>query len=161
MPMTIASIGSANRNTSARLGLILTAITVAAISMNGARMNVRTAIMYVFCMVFTSVVRRVIRLAVEKRSTFAKEKLCTRSNSPPRRFFAKPALDTLANLALSAPRLSEAIAISIIIIPRCIINAVSLFSMPMFTMSAIIYGMLTSTSTSPIIVSAAKMDLNR
>ena len=106
-------------------------------------------------------VRRVIRLAGEKRSTFAKEKRSTRSNSPPRRFFAKPALDTLANLALSAPRLSEAIAISIIIIPRCIINAVSLFSMPMFTMSAIMYGMLTSTSTSPIIVSAAKMDLNR
>ena len=160
MPTNTAMNGSANRNTTARSALILTAIIVAATSMNGARMNVRTADMYVFCIVFTSVVSLVIRLAVEKRSTFAKEKACTLSNRSPLRFFAKPALATLANLAESMPRLSDKSAISIIISPRCNIKPVSRLAMPMFTISAIRNGIFTSTTTSPTIVSAASRDFN-
>ena len=92
------------------------AITVAIIIIMGERIRVRKTWSMVMRMVLTSVVALVIRLGVEKRSVFAKEKLWIFSKSPVRRFFAKPWLATAEKRAAKRPQAIESIA-TITIIP--------------------------------------------
>ena len=62
-------------------GCRMNAIMQEKISIAGARMTVRIIIMKLCCALFTSVVERVTRLAVENLSTLEKEKLCIFLNS--------------------------------------------------------------------------------
>ena len=67
--------------------------------------------------VLTSVVARVMRLGVEKRSMFEKEKLWMRSSSIVRRFFAKPWLAMAEQRALSRPQTIDRHAMSTMMPP--------------------------------------------
>ena len=81
--MTTARIssGTATRNTWLRSRLICMAFISAVTSITGARTHMRMPMNMVICTDDTSLVRRVMRLAVEKRSMLAKEKRCTCSYS--------------------------------------------------------------------------------
>ena len=57
----------------ATLALIINAIAMAQIRLAGARVHIRRIIWYAFCRLVTSVVRRVIRLAVLNLSMFENE----------------------------------------------------------------------------------------
>ena len=69
------------RNTWLSRWLMIRAITSAVTSMVGARTSIRIPINVVICTEATSLVRRVIRDAVEKCSILAKENRCTCSYS--------------------------------------------------------------------------------
>ena len=68
--------GSATAKTTASSGLMEIAIPSARMSMTGARTSTLITIMYDICTLVMSVVRRVTRPAVLKRSRFAKLKSC-------------------------------------------------------------------------------------
>ena len=127
----------AKANTMASSAFRRTAMTVAAMSISGARTSVRMTIMKDCCTFVTSVVRRVTSEAVENLSTLANEKPCTLRKRPARRFFAKPALASAANHPESAPMERERHAMAIISRPRRKMNETSPLAMPMLMMSAI------------------------
>ena len=59
------------------LGDTVMVMTVEKISITGARTAILISIMYAFCTLLVSTVRRVISPAPEKRSMFSNEKSCT------------------------------------------------------------------------------------
>ena len=67
------STGTAQRNTVAIRAFILNDIIRENISISGLRIAIRMSIMYACCILVTSVVSLVIRLAVENLSILAKE----------------------------------------------------------------------------------------
>ena len=110
-PITRASAGTAQRNITESLEFILIAITSANMSIIGARQAERMNIMKAFCILVTSVVRRVVSEAVENLSTFANEKSCTLWKRSLLKFFAKPIAATALSLPANAPKLRDTIAI--------------------------------------------------
>ena len=72
-------------------------------TMTGERRNSRSTMLTPVCTWLTSFVRRVIRLAEEKRSMSANENSCTWSNIALRRFAPKPWLPREVNFALPTP----------------------------------------------------------
>ena len=111
--MTTARIssGTATRNTWLRSRLICMAFISAVTSITGARTHMRMPMNMVICTDDTSLVRRVMRLAVEKRSMLAKEKRCTCSYSACRRLAPKPMAALAASAAAPTPHSSAAMAI--------------------------------------------------
>ena len=69
--------GVTHRKMAASCGLMRKAITKEKTSITGARKSMRLRIWKAICTLVTSVVMRVTRLAVEKRSMLEKEKSCT------------------------------------------------------------------------------------
>ena len=70
---TAASTGTSARNTHEMVTLTVKDMTSEKMSMNGQRIATRMIIMYAICTLVTSVVWRVTRDEVEKRSIFANE----------------------------------------------------------------------------------------
>ena len=69
--------GTITAKASAIVGLVMTAITNAKMTIKGARIAVRMIIIYASWTLLTSVVSLVTRLEVENLSTLEKEKSCT------------------------------------------------------------------------------------
>ena len=111
--MTTARIssGTATRNTRLRSRLICMVFISAVTSITGARTHMRMPMNMVICTDDTSLVRRVMRLAVEKCSMLAKEKRCTCSYSAWRRLAPKPMAALAASAAAPTPHSSVAMAI--------------------------------------------------
>ena len=99
----ITSRGTTTRKTWLRSRLISMALMTAVISITGARMHMRIPMNSVICTDDTSLVRRVMRLAVEKCSILAKEKRCTCSYSAWRTCAPKPMDALAANTAAPTP----------------------------------------------------------
>ncbi|MPM63716.1 hypothetical protein SDC9_110598 [bioreactor metagenome] len=96
--------GMTARSTPARATLMEAVITSAAIISAGARASIRRPMVTSCCMVFTSLVMRVISEAEENRSISEKENSCILSNIAPRRLAPKPRPLMAANLAESTPQ---------------------------------------------------------
>ena len=94
--------------------------------MTGERKAMRTSIISVFCVWFTSVVRRVTSEAVLNLSIFRKEKCCTFSNSAWRRLREKPIAPMDAARADPAPKPRDRKAISTISPPSFSSSAMSM-----------------------------------
>ena len=71
---TTASTAITPRKTMESFALMESAMTSATMSVTGARVNIMSIIWKAFCTLLTSVVMRVTRPAVEKRSMLANEK---------------------------------------------------------------------------------------
>ena len=119
MTMTTAmtSRGMTIRNTWLSRWLMIRAITSAVTSMVGARTSIRIPINVVICTEATSLVSRVTRLAVEKRSMLAKEKRCTCSYSAFRSAAPKPMDALAASAAAPTPQPSASSAMMTIFSP--------------------------------------------
>ena len=87
-------------------------MTKAQTMVTGAFAATRSIIMIAFCTFTTSVVMRVTRLFVEKRSMFVKEKSCIRSNIASRRFLESPEEALTDSQPLSAPNTRHSSAIT-------------------------------------------------
>ena len=85
-----AMTGTTHRSTSVSRPLMVAQLTSAMTSISGARTSMRSAMPTICWMALTSLVRRVMREAEEKRSMSVKEKSCTLSNIALRRFAPKP-----------------------------------------------------------------------
>ena len=107
--------------------------------------------MTMFCTWVTSLVRRVTSEPVEKRSVCWKERFMMRLNRSLRRSLPKPCAAMLANTPHSTPDKPPASTVRIIFTPMEMISAISLFSTPLSTISAIMSGWIRSIATSPAI----------
>ena len=117
MATAMTSRGMTTRNTWLRSRLISMALISAVISITGARTHIRIPMNSVICTEEMSLVRRVIRLAVEKCSMLANENRCTCSYSVWRRFAPKPMDALAARAAAPTPHSSAAMAIRNIFSP--------------------------------------------
>ena len=93
------------------------ALISAVTSITGARTHIRIPINSVICTDATSLVKRVMRLAVEKCSMLAKENRCTCSYSACRMLAPKPMAAFAAITAAPTPQASAAMAIRNIFSP--------------------------------------------
>ena len=96
-------MGMLTRYTWLSCRLVRRASTMAVISITGARTVMRMPINSIICTADTSLVSRVMRLAVEKCSMLAKLKRCTCSYSAPRMLAPKPMAALAANTAAPMP----------------------------------------------------------
>ena len=94
------------------------AMTMAKTNISGARTAMRMAIMKAICTLVISVVIRVTREAVEKRSMFSKEKRWIRSNTSRRTLRAKPAEARAPKKPAPPPQARDSTAITTRIRPR-------------------------------------------
>ena len=100
----IARTTSAATNTSDSSTLIVKHIIILQMSMSGARTAIRMSIWYAFCTFVTSVVIRVIRLAVLNLSMLVNENSCTFLYMPSLRLQANPVDALAANLPAITPK---------------------------------------------------------
>ena len=154
----IIIIGRDTAKTLETSALFLMQIVSATTSIIGARNRPLISIKKVFCTVVTSVVVRVISEAVEKRSMFENEKVCTFLISAFLISAPKPMPAKEAVIAAEAPQKSEQTARPSIFKPSIIIVLTASSLLPeteipfiVSTMSAITCGISSSKITSPII----------
>ena len=146
---TAIRMGSATRNTRLRRREMPRAMIKAVMSMAGARTMMRMPICRVVCTEVTSLVRRVMREAVEKCSMLRKEKRCTCSYSAWRSCAPKPMLARAARYAADTPKTRAKSAMPIIRRPAVRIYARSPAAMPMSTMLLMTWGSFSSITASP------------
>ena len=152
---TIARTGTIPRKISAIEELIRHAMTTEKTIMSGTRTAMRISIPKAFWTLVTSVVMRVTREDVEKRSMSAKEKSWTAKKRSWRRFFARPTDAVAEKRAASRPQASEAKAKLTRMIPRRMTGTRETPSRAS-TRDTMISGIRHSRTTSPMMKSGVR-----
>ena len=98
----------------------------------------------------TSVVRRVTRLELLKRSMVAKSKVWMLANMSRRRFFEKPTEAFEQVMPAAAPKASDTRAMRARMAPSSSREPISAPALTWSMSTAVRYGIMTSNSTSPV-----------
>ena len=118
--------------------LMESAMTSATMSVTGARVNIMSIIWKAFCTLLTSVVMRVTRPAVEKRSMLENENVWMFLNMSSRRLQAKPVLARALCCPALTPQTAASSAMTSICAPMTATRRMSPTAMPSSMMAAVL-----------------------